>query len=294
MTGGGAALTLASGVVGPAGRAEAKIVNSTTRRTYGPVAIIGDSASGGFFNGLNTSLEKAGVGPYRYDIKGSRRITQSWLSYDSGVTAAKKMIRDGFNPKAWVVALGSNDFYFFRRDMLSPRTEIETFLDLVGPSRHVVWFTIWTKRAGAYHATFNSILRDTARKHSNLHVLDWATTAKKHPEWLQEDGAHLKMPGAKARNEALAKAAVMASKAAGSVSGASSSVTSSGRPTLERGSSGSAVVQLQKLLTANGIYVRADGHFGAATERAVKRFQSEHGLRADGIVGPVTWRKLDS
>jgi hypothetical protein len=258
------------------------------------VAIIGDSASGGFFNGLNSSLEDAGVGPYRYDIKGSRRITQSWLSYDSGVTAAKKMIRDGFNPKAWVVALGSNDFYFFRRNLLSPRTEIETFLELVGPSRHVVWFTIWTKRARAYYATFNSILRDTAREHANLHVLDWATTAKKHPEWLHDDGAHLKMPGAKARNAALAKAAVMACKAAGSVSGASSSVSNSDRPTLELGSNGAAVVELQQLLTANGIYVRADGDFGPATERAVKRFQGEHGLRQDGIVGPVTWRALDA
>jgi len=181
------------------------------------VAILGDSASGGFMNGLNSSLTKAGVGPYRYDIKGSRRITQSWLSYDSGVSAAKKMIKDGFNPKAWVVALGSNDFYFFRRKLLSPKKEIEAFLDVVGPKRHVVWFTIWTKRAGAYHKTFNSALHDMAAHNSRFHVYDWANTAKPHPEWLKDDGAHLKMPGAKARNTALASAAVKACKAAGAV-----------------------------------------------------------------------------
>jgi murein L,D-transpeptidase YcbB/YkuD len=205
------------------------------------------------------------------------------------------MIRDGFNPRAWVVALGSNDFYFFKRKMLSPRTEIEAFLDLVGPSRHVVWFTIWTKRASAYYAQFNSALRDTASRHSNLHVYDWATTAKKHPEWLKEDGAHLKMPGAKARNDALAKAAVSAAKKAGALAGASSgSVGGTSRPTLQRGSQGSAVRELQRMLRAKGVNVRVDGDFGAATERGVKQFQRAHNLLADGVVGPVTWRKLDA
>src|SRR5436190_4531977 len=177
LTGGAAGLLVGGASLWrPAGPAEAKIRSDRVRRTYGPVAILGDSASGGFMNGLNTSLTKAGVGPYRYDIKGSRRITQSWLTYDSGVSAAHKMIRDGFNPKAWVVALGSNGFYFFRRKVLSPKREIEAFLDEVGPSRHVVWLTIWTKRAGAYHKTFNSALHEMAARNSHFHVYDWAHT----------------------------------------------------------------------------------------------------------------------
>jgi len=302
ITAGGSGIALgATGVALEGARpADAKIRDSATRRTYGPVAIIGDSASGGFLNGLNTTLEKAEIGPYRYDIKGSRRITESWLSYDSGVSAATSMLRSGFRPKAWVVALGSNDFYFFRRDLLSPRTEIEKFLDRVG-NAHVAWLTIWTKRAGAYHATFNSVLHDLAARHSNFHVVDWATLAKKHPEWLQPDGAHLLMPGAKARNEYLAKAAVVACKAAGAVNGSgsrpatgsTSSEPAVGRVTLKRGSHGPAVEDLQRLLRGAGYTVRVDGDFGAATERIVKEFQRTNGLLADGIVGSVTWRALD-
>jgi peptidoglycan hydrolase-like protein with peptidoglycan-binding domain len=37
----------------------------------------------------------------------------------------------------------------------------------------------------------------------------------------------------------------------------------------------------------------ADGDFGTMTLDAVLRFQREHGLKADGIVGPDTYAALD-
>jgi hypothetical protein len=53
-------------------------------------------------------------------------------------------------------------------------------------------------------------------------------------------------------------------------------------------SSGEPVRELQRALSALGYPLRADGSFGRDTEAAVKTFQRDHGLPADGIVGPRT------
>jgi len=56
---------------------------------------------------------------------------------------------------------------------------------------------------------------------------------------------------------------------------------------LKRGSKGSHVKELQAALELS-----ADGIFGADTELAVRKFQSENGLTADGIVGTKTWEAI--
>jgi peptidoglycan hydrolase-like protein with peptidoglycan-binding domain len=65
--------------------------------------------------------------------------------------------------------------------------------------------------------------------------------------------------------------------------------------TLRKGSNGEGVTRLQELLRDIGYDPGGvDGEFGPGTESAVKRFQSEHGLDADGVVGPNTWTGLVS
>ncbi|RDV24106.1 peptidoglycan-binding protein [Alteromonas aestuariivivens] len=64
-------------------------------------------------------------------------------------------------------------------------------------------------------------------------------------------------------------------------------------PVLRRGSFGDAVTRLQTLLVAKGFNLAIDSDFGAATELAVRLFQKQHNLKADGIVGMKTWSELD-
>lgn len=56
---------------------------------------------------------------------------------------------------------------------------------------------------------------------------------------------------------------------------------------IKLGDRGDEVKKLQKLL-----HLLDDGIFGKLTQEAVKNFQKEHGLFADGIVGPKTWSIL--
>ncbi|PWM74502.1 MAG: hypothetical protein DBX59_03695 [Bacillota bacterium] len=64
-------------------------------------------------------------------------------------------------------------------------------------------------------------------------------------------------------------------------------------PLLKQGSRGVFVRYLQqKLLSKLYLADKVDGIFGAKTLAAVKEFQTENDLAADGIVGPLTWAKL--
>src|SRR5919199_2414818 len=83
---------------------------------------------------------------------------------------------------------------------------------------------------------------------------------------------------------------------------AAPSPTSVVHPTLRRGATGTYVEELQRdlnqwITTAHpaGLKVLVtDGSLGPLTEAAVRAFQQAHGLTADGIVGPQTWRVLAS
>ncbi|MBQ7859995.1 MAG: peptidoglycan-binding protein [Faecalibacterium sp.] len=72
--------------------------------------------------------------------------------------------------------------------------------------------------------------------------------------------------------------------------------TTSGYPTLRRGSRSTYVMILQDALSTMGYDTgsRIDGIFGARTESAVRGYQRRTGLTADGICGCNTWKKLST
>ncbi|MEM6623493.1 MAG: N-acetylmuramidase domain-containing protein [Pseudomonadota bacterium] len=63
---------------------------------------------------------------------------------------------------------------------------------------------------------------------------------------------------------------------------------------LRIGERGGEVAALQRLLRTVGYHLIIDGDFGPATRRMVVQFQSDHGLTADGVVGPTTWGVLEA
>lgn len=86
-----------------------------------------------------------------------------------------------------------------------------------------------------------------------------------------------------------------ASKAGGAASTAVAGLTVTGLPVLRAGSESEVVRAAQLLLIGRGYSCgpdRDDGEFGANTRKAVEKFQSAHGLEADGVVGPRTWSRL--
>lgn len=62
--------------------------------------------------------------------------------------------------------------------------------------------------------------------------------------------------------------------------------------TLRRGDRGAEVRRLQDSLRRAGFRVDVDGRLGRGTVGAIRRFQSQKGLRADGVAGPQTLRAL--
>ncbi len=66
-------------------------------------------------------------------------------------------------------------------------------------------------------------------------------------------------------------------------------------PTLRQGSRGNMVKYLQFMLKNMGYSVGSiDGIFGNNTAAAVRAFQQANGLEADGVVGRLTWYKLNN
>lgn len=69
------------------------------------------------------------------------------------------------------------------------------------------------------------------------------------------------------------------------------------KPMLRKGDKGGYVKELQLELEKRGYDLGkygADGSFGKCTEAAVKAFQADNGLAADGICGPATWAAFDT
>ncbi len=63
-------------------------------------------------------------------------------------------------------------------------------------------------------------------------------------------------------------------------------------PILRAGADGDEIVWAQELLNGAGARLPVGGFFGAQTANALAHFQARHHLRANGALGPATWKAL--
>ncbi len=162
---------------------------SGSRAKTGAVSLVGDS--------LNVGIE-----PYlRDDLDGWTITTDDEVgrATDAGIEALDRA--GGSLRPVVVVSLGTNDP---QEDVDSFRADIARVLDRVGPSRCVVWSTIW--RDGGPNKAFNEALADAARDDDRLVLVDWARLVADDPTLLAGDGVHGTPDGYAARASAVASA----------------------------------------------------------------------------------------
>lgn len=67
---------------------------------------------------------------------------------------------------------------------------IDQILTAIGPHRQVYWLTAHVPTK-PWQQTVNNEIAATAKKHSNVHLVDWYTVSKQHDDWFADDNVHM-------------------------------------------------------------------------------------------------------
>ena len=185
----------------------ASFYSDPTERPAGAVALIGDSTSYAYFDGLPASLVDERWGPFQLEVRSARRTLVTSSIATSGIDAVRRIRAGGFDPAVWIIALGTNDINIVGDTPGEAVTLINTMLDEIGANHRVAWVNIYSRFDPVTSRAFNDALNAVAGSRSQLTVIDWYTLAAAHPEWFNPDGVHNTLTGAVARNAFVAHAA---------------------------------------------------------------------------------------
>ncbi len=108
-----------------------------------------------------------------------RQLYQS--SADIEELASKKLLKNNV-----VLLLGSNGAFSF--------AQLESLIKTIGVDKQI--FFVNTNVPRTWKNQVNDTLKAGADKYSNVHVIDWASYSKDHPEWFYEDMVHTNPTGA--------------------------------------------------------------------------------------------------
>lgn len=136
------------------------------------IACIGDSVMLGSAMALKQVLPDCYI-----DAKVSRYV-------GAGVDVAKQIDSQGLLGHTVLVALGTNGPLDGQYE-----EQTEAFLKYLGPDRQIYWINAYCPKTG-WQDSNNTYLKKIVATHPNIRIIDWASIAAKHPEWLSGDGIH--------------------------------------------------------------------------------------------------------
>ena len=163
----------------------------------------------------------------------SRRIGGIVSTTYSGANTYKKLTKEGLQPTAVIVALGTNDVFFLskKRDFA---VIIRELMDAIGP-RPVVWLNVHrveSATTAARSRVFNTTLTRVLAEYPLASVYDWVATVTQNPSLMAFDKIHLQPNGYEARTRAyLAVATELAQRASDMTSTTTSTTTTTVPPT---------------------------------------------------------------
>lgn len=161
--------------------------------------------------------------------------------------------------------------------------------------RHATDEAVAEPPRGAAH-DFQTALRDLSLAHPTTQTLRQGTMQRLQTDWGNASVQRFLTELGPIQGFALAQrqTATEEETTAGNPSAPATPGTST-HPTVRSGSRGSAVEELQQKLNADGAAPElvVDGIFGPKTRAAVVAFQTKYSLEPDGVVGPITWGKID-
>ena len=94
----------------------------------------------------------------------------------------KQLKTDGHLNKIVVLNLGTN----------GPMTQdtLDDILSTIGSGHQIYWVTAHVPTK-PWQQTVNNEIKDLAKKHKNIHVVDWNKASQGHSDWFASDNVHM-------------------------------------------------------------------------------------------------------
>jgi len=143
------------------------------------IAMVGDSITEGSSSELQAAFADMGIDDVTIDGETSRRIENGSGKNGhplSGIRAVERLLEDGADPSAWVIALGTNDVGGFGTPQECAEL-IERLLTLLPPAVPLVWVNVYRYSNVRQTRVFNEVLDDVLAERGNALVADWYSIA---------------------------------------------------------------------------------------------------------------------